>query len=154
MELVILVGLQASGKSTFARTRFGASHVYVSKDAMPNVRKKEQRQRQLVEEALSQRRGVVVDNTNPRVVDRAALIELGRAYRAEVVGYYFAADLAACLERNRRREGRDRVPEVALFATIKKLEQPSYAEGFDALYHVRVAGDGGFEIRPWQETQA
>jgi len=32
VELIILVGLQASGKSTFVRERFEASHTIVSKD--------------------------------------------------------------------------------------------------------------------------
>ena len=32
LELVLLVGLQASGKSTFRRERLDATHVVVSKD--------------------------------------------------------------------------------------------------------------------------
>ena len=147
MELVILVGLQASGKSTFAGQRFAGTHVYVSKDAMRNARKKEPRQRQLVEAALREGRSVVVDNTNPTLEDRAALIELGRAYGAEIVGYYFEPDLAASRERNRQREGRARVPDVALYVTIKKLQPPRLAEGFDRLYRVRLVGEQ-FEVRP------
>ena len=69
MELVILIGLQASGKSTFARTRFGASHVYISKDAMPNVWKKELCLQKLIEEALSQGCEVVVVNKYSMIVD-------------------------------------------------------------------------------------
>ena len=36
IELVILVGLQASGKSTFFRERFAATHEHVSKDLFRN----------------------------------------------------------------------------------------------------------------------
>ena len=50
------------------------------------------------------------------------------------------------LERNREREGRARVPDVAIYATRKKLAPPSYAEGFDMLYVVRIAGHGAFEV--------
>lgn len=153
MELVILIGLQASGKSTFARARFGAGHIYVSKDAMPNARNKERRQRQLVETALRAGRSVVVDNTNPTMAARATLIELGRMAGVEIVGYYFAADLRACLERNREREGSARVPDVALYVTNARLERPSYGEGFDRLYHVRLGGDG-FEVRAWRDDSA
>jgi predicted kinase len=32
MELVIFIGLQASGKSTFYHERFARTHVHVSKD--------------------------------------------------------------------------------------------------------------------------
>jgi len=66
MELAILIGLQAAGKSTVAHKRFGGFE-YVSKDRMPrSVRHKEDLQRRLVEEALVAGCGVVVDNTNPR----------------------------------------------------------------------------------------
>ena len=147
MELVILVGLQASGKSTFARQRFADTHAYVSKDAMRNAREKELRQRRLVETALREGRSVVVDNTNPTPHDRAALIALGHAHGAEVVGYYFEPDLPASRERNRQREGLARVPEVALYVTARKLQPPAPAEGFDRLYRVRLAGEG-FEVRP------
>src|SRR5690242_6814545 len=64
MELVILIGLQASGKSTFARTRFGETYRYVSKDLLKNNSNPARRQRQLIEEALQQGLSVVVDNTN------------------------------------------------------------------------------------------
>src|SRR5690349_2811421 len=74
MELVILSGLQASGKSTFAAERFAATHVHVSKDRLRNNPKPERRQHQLVAEALAAGRSVVVDNTNPTAEDRAALI--------------------------------------------------------------------------------
>jgi hypothetical protein len=47
VELVILTGLQAAGKTTFYRERFAATHVHISKDAWPNARKKEARQRRL-----------------------------------------------------------------------------------------------------------
>ena len=146
MELVILVGLQASGKSTFARERFAGTHVYVSKDAMGSAGGKELRQRRLVEAALRDGRSVVVDNTNPTPGDRAALIALGRAYGAEVVGYFFEPDLAASRERNRGRAGRERVPDVALYVTLKKLQPPEPAEGFDRLCRVRPV-DEGFEVR-------
>jgi predicted kinase len=141
VELVILVGLQASGKSTFARQRFAATHVYVSKDALRSARDKELRQRSLVEAALQEGRSVVIDNTNPGPDDRSALIALGRQYGAEVVGYYFEPDLAASRERNRQREGRARVPDVALYVTRKKLRPPEPAEGFDRLYRVRLVGE-------------
>jgi len=36
MELIIFMGLQASGKSTFYRSRFAATHAYVSKDMLRN----------------------------------------------------------------------------------------------------------------------
>src|SRR6266700_5533918 len=119
MELIIFMGLQASGKSTFYQMHFAATHAYVSKDLLRN--NKRQRQLQLVEEALQGARSVVVDNTNPAVEDRAELIRLGRQYGAEVIGYYFEMQVKKSLERNQQREGKARVPNIAIFATAKKL---------------------------------
>lgn len=150
-ELVLLIGLQATGKSTFTRERFAATHDWVSKDRFPNNRRPARRQRQLVEEALAAGRSVVVDNTNATVVERAELIALARSFGAAVVGYYFESRLEDCLARNRLRPGKSRVPDVALFATRKRLERPSPAEGFDRLFHVRLVSGGGFEVSDWSE---
>ncbi len=133
MELVILVGLQGAGKSTFYRTRLAGSHDLVSKDRFPHNRRPARRQRQLVEAALAAGRPVAVDNTNATVAARAELIALGRAAGATVTGYYFESVLETCLERNRRREGKARVPDVALYATRRRLTTPSLTEGFDRL---------------------
>jgi predicted kinase len=127
--------LQASGKSSFYRARFADSHDLVSKDRFPNNRNPARRQRQLVEEALPAGRSVVLDNTNPTVRERAELIALTHSFGAAVVGYYFESRLADCLERNRRREGKERVPDVALYATRNQLCRPSLAEEFDRLFY-------------------
>src|SRR4051794_30657021 len=126
-ELVVFIGLQAAGKSSFYRARFADSHDLVSKDRFPNNRHPARRQRQLIEEALGAGRSVVVDNTNPTVEERAELIALARSFGAAVVGYYFESRLPDCLERNRQREGKARVPGVALYATHKRLCRPTLA---------------------------
>jgi predicted kinase len=149
VELVIFVGLQASGKSTFFRERFAATHAHVSKDLFRNNRNPNRRQAQLVEAALGRGSSVAVDNTNPTVEDRRPLIELGRELGARIVGYYFDSEVRRCVGRNRRRLGKERVPDVAIFATAKRLVAPSYSEGFDELFRVHIAGDSTFEVRPY-----
>jgi predicted kinase len=146
LDLVIFVGLQASGKTTFYRERFAATHVHVSKDELRNVRHREARQRELVHAALTSGRSVVVDNTNATREDRAALIAQGRAFGARVVGYHFASRVPESLARNRGREGRARVPDIAIFATARRFQAPSHTEGFDALWRVGIAGDMRFEV--------
>ena len=88
----------------------------------------------------------MVDNTNLRAADRAPIIDAARRHGATVVGYAFEADVARCRERNRQREGRARVPDVAIYAARKKLEPPTRTEGFDALIRVRARDDGQFEL--------
>ena len=146
MELVVFVGLQASGKSTFFRERFAESHQHVSKDLFPNNRNKNRRQEHLLRAALSAGRCVVVDNTNPTLEDRWVLIGLGGEYGARIVGYFFEASVSECIRRNEVREGKARVPNVAIYATAKKLVAPSIEEGFDELLRVRL-NDSAFEVR-------
>jgi predicted kinase len=147
VELVIFVGLQASGKSTFFRERFATTHELVSKDLFPNNKNRNRRQAQLIEAALGAGSSVVVDNTNPTVEDRRPLIELGRELGAKIVGYYFDSTVRQCVGRNRRRAGKDQVPDVAIFATAKRLVLPSYSEGFDELFRVRVTDESTFEVQ-------
>lgn len=153
MELIILMGLQASGKSSFYRLHFAATHAYVSKDLLSNNKKPARRQMQLIEEALQTGQSVVVDNTNPTPVEREPLIRLGHEYDAEVIGYYFASSVRASLERNKTRSGKARVPDVAIYVTASKLVIPTFAERFDTLYDVRITDDSSFEVRKWDKNE-
>jgi len=144
-ELAILVGLPGSGKTSFVRARL-AGHVHVSKDLMRSTRDRNARQLALVAQALAAGRPAVVDNTNLRVADRAPLIAAARAAGARVVGYFFEATVQECLARNRAREGRARVPDVAVHVARARLEPPTRDEGFDSLLVVRAEG-GEFRLR-------
>jgi predicted kinase len=130
-EVIVLVGLPGSGKSTYHREHFAATHVHVSKDLMPNVRDRDARQQHLLHEALGAGRSVVVDNTNPTVASRAAPISIAHEHGARAIAIYFEAKVKDCVVRNRQREGKARVPDVAIFATAKRLVPPTVAEGFD-----------------------
>ena len=149
MECVILIGLPASGKSTFFRQRFAATHDHVSKDLLRNNRRPQRRQEHLIAESLASGRSVVVDNTNPSVAVRAPLIAVARQHGAEISGYFFATEAADALRRNRARQGRERVPDVAIFTVRKRLELPTLSEGFDRLYAVKInEGDHSFDVAP------
>jgi predicted kinase len=151
LEVIILMGLQASGKSTFFRTHFALTHAHVSKDLLRNNGKKARRQQQLIEEALRAGHSVVVDNTNPSKEERETLIALGHLYGATVVGYFFEVQVQQSLERNKLRPGKARVPDVAIFTTRKRLVRPSAEEGFDRLFSVRAMGDETFEVSDWKD---
>jgi predicted kinase len=151
MELVVFVGLQAAGKSSFYRARFADTHTLISKDLLRNARSRQAQQMALIERALQRGESVVVDNTNPRIEDRSPLIAMGRAFGARIVGYDFEAGVPECLRRNALRQGRARVPDVAIYATARKLERPHSAEGFDAVFRVRLI-EARFEVEPEPES--
>ncbi|WP_165985273.1 AAA family ATPase [Streptomyces sp. YIM 98790] len=147
-ELVVFVGLQAAGKSTFYRQAFSGSHTLVSKDLFRRARHRQERQMRLVGQALAEGRSVVVDNTNPAPEEWRPLIAAARAHGARAVAYWFPPDVTGSLRRNARRQGRERVPDVGVFATLRRLRMPRTGDGFDAVHEVRLDGRGGFAVRP------
>ena len=151
MDVSILIGLQASGKSTFYRTQLAKTHIHISKDNFRNNKKPARRQRHLMLESLTDGHSICIDNTNPTSAVRSELMELARQFDVTITGYYFSAKLEDCLARNAERFGKSRVPDVGLFATAKVMERPSLAEGFDTLWFVTLVKDGTFNIQPWIE---
>jgi predicted kinase len=147
-ECVIFIGLPASGKTTFYHQRFAATHRHISKDHWPTASNKDARQAALISTALAEAISVVVDNTNPSIADRAAIIALAREHGAHIVGYYFTATTREAVGRNRGREGKQRVPDVAIFTKAKRMVVPTREEGFDELQAVSIREDGTFEVRP------
>ncbi|MBL9099774.1 MAG: AAA family ATPase [Myxococcales bacterium] len=150
MELVLLCGIQATGKSSFYAARFFATHVRVSLDML----RTRHRERLLVQACLDGQQAFVVDNTNVTASERARYIEPARAAGFRVVGYYFASRVAEALARNAGREGDARVPDRGVRGTFARLELPDPGEGFDALHFVSLGPDRQFVVEPWRGRTA
>lgn len=148
MTCIILVGLPASGKTTFYQRRFVTTHEHISKDLWPNSANKDRRQAEELQRALAHGHSVVVDNTNPAPADRAPVITLAREHGARLIAYYFTATTREAIGRNRGREGKARVPDVAIFARAKRMVPPTAQEGFDELYSVTIDPNGDFSVQP------
>jgi predicted kinase len=144
--MAILIGLQGSGKSTFFRQRLAGTHIHVSKDDFRNARHRQSRQLRMIEDALASGDNVAVDNTNPAPEEWKPLIAVARRLRARVTGYWFPPDVRGSFERNAARPPQTRVPDVGIYATLKRLQCPRHADGFDELRAVRFDGAGGFAV--------
>ena len=147
MEAVILIGIQAAGKSTFYCQRFVDTHVRINLDML----KTRHRERILLNACLDAKQPFVVDNTNVTAAERAKYIALAKAAHFCVVGYYFQSSLHDALHRNCQRTTPKAIPQKGVTATYKRLQLPSHSEGFDKLYHVTLSGPDEFTIQEWPE---
>lgn len=146
MRVAVLIGLQASGKTTFYRRHLAGTHVHVSKDNFPNARNRQRRQLRLIGEALTAGHDVAVDNTNPSAAEWLPLVTLAHRHGAAVDGYWFPPDPAESIARNAVRPAKTRVPEVGIYATLKALTRPARGDGFDRLWLVQPDGRGDFTL--------
>lgn len=147
MEAVILVGVQASGKTTFFRERFFGTHVRISLDLL----KTRHRELRLMQVCLETQQPFVIDNTNPTQEDRQRYIVAARQVGFRVVGYYLQSNVGECKARNDCRCEREHVPLIGLLGTYKRLVLPRLGEGFDELHYVRIGEDGRFVIERWSD---
>ena len=146
MEAVILIGIQGSGKSTFYKARLADTHVRINLDML----KTRHREKLFFDACLAAKQRFVVDNCNPSQDDRRRYIEPAKAAGFKVVGYYLQSRVDDCKERNEQRTGKQAVPLKAILGAAGRLELPSYEEGFDKLFYVRVDGNGGFKVEEWK----
>jgi predicted kinase len=137
MEAVIFCGIQGSGKSTFYKEHFFKTHVRISLDLL----KTRHRENMMLHTCFALLQPFVVDNTNSTKKERHQYIAKAKAYKFEVKGYYFHTSVAEALARNAKRAGKKNIPIAAIITTHKKLEVPTYEEGFDKLYEVAIIND-------------
>ena len=147
MEAVLFCGLQATGKSTFYRQRFAATHVHISLDVLKTRR----REALALQACLKAGQPFVIDNTNPQSSTRSAYISAAKAFGFRVAGFYFRSSLQDSLNRNDAREGRLCVPLQGVLGTYNMLQIPQRSEGFDALFYVQIEPDNTFSVHDWNE---
>ena len=141
--IFILIGIQASGKTTFCQKYFSDFEI-VSLDII-KTRKKEDK---TINEIINSGKNLVIDNTNSTIEERKKYIDIAQQNGYKTVGIYFRSSVDECLKRNSKRE--NNVPLKGILATAKKLEQPSYSENFDELYYVKIE-DNIFIVSKWNE---
>ncbi|MGH2417700.1 MAG: AAA family ATPase [Candidatus Limnocylindria bacterium] len=149
--LVVLVGIAASGKSTFARRHFAATEI-LSSDQLraliaddPSAQGATDDAFDLLHRILAMRlrrgRLTVVDATNVEDWARAELVGIARRHRRPAVAIILDLPLAVALDRNAGRAA-PRPPPAALRRQHRWLHEVLHAigdEGFAAVHHLRSA---------------
>jgi len=146
MEAVIFIGIQGSGKSTFFKQKFVDTHIRLNLDML----RTRFRENLLFDACLEAKQKFVLDNTNLTRDERGKYIERAKECRFKIIGYYFQTDLQKAIERNNLREGKARIPEKGVLGAYKRLQMPSFEEGFDELFYVSSEGENGFTIDLWK----
>ena len=144
-DMVIIIGIQGSGKSTFHAAKY-PDYTRINLDTL-RTRKKEKDALRL---AISRKENIIIDNTNPTKADRVKYIEVGKASQYKITGCFMESEPEDCIERNNNRTGKEKIPVVAIYKTWEKLEKPNYEEGFDELFFVQIT-DEGFQVSKWEE---
>lgn len=142
-KIILCIGIQASGKTSFAQ------HVFpdLEQVSMDSLKKRKSEDR-LIAQLLQEGKTFIIDNTNASIEERVRYFHFAKAANYPVVGLYFRSCIDESLPRNAERSQDQQVPEVAIFATVAKLQIPSFEEGFDALFYIRLCPEG-FCISSW-----
>jgi predicted kinase len=147
VELIVLMGMQASGKSSFCRKRFFNTHIRLNLDMLVT----RNRMRILLDACMAAQQRCVIDCTNLTAEERSEYIAAARRSMFRTECYYFRSVLDECLKRNAERKPPARVPDAALRNSASRLQPPSYREGFDKIHYVRIGADNAFEVSDWVE---
>lgn len=162
MELIVFVGIPASGKSTESEKYRAKGYQIVSSDAirskiigrksLANFSAKEQSKINRTvfetvyaktEEALSRGESVVVDATHLIRRFRVEFLKHFETYPCTKKCVLFLTPFEICLMRNRKRTGAAFVPEDVMLHMLFGFECPDYAEGWDEI--VPVTPDAPYE---------
>lgn len=128
LEVVLMVGLPASGKSTIAKINY-PYHRFISLDEIGNHSRSVEEE--LIEQNLAKGNSVVVADTNLTREIRAKHIQIARKYNAHASAVFLNLPIDVILKRNGNRE--KPIPEASIFKMRNDLELPSYDEGFDQI---------------------
>lgn len=154
-ELICLVGLQGSGKSTFAKgLATCGDYEIVSSDAIRKEFNNEiandkvfklyyERARQL----LSEGRSVVLDATNITIKSRKQIFENLKGIECTKICLIFNTPIETCAKRiaNRNKTGdQAEVPLEVLYKYEKSFEMPFYEEGWD---NIQIAHEEDFNAQ-------
>lgn len=132
MRAVIFMGIQATGKSSFYKEFFIDSHPRINRDMIG----KKGFEKELASLCFGWKVPFVVDMMNLTCRHREWYLVEAAKHGYEKVGYYFSSNVKDAIRRNKSRE--NQVPEAAIPGCAAQLELPTYEEGFDQLFYVRL----------------
>lgn len=144
MNIIMLIGLPGSGKTTKRKEYVERGYSYISSDEIRKIvlgDESDQTQNKRVFDIFYKHLkmncdhslNTVLDATNLTVKDRAKAIEMARSYdHAYIAGVVMNTSVEECIERDAKRE-RSVGPDVILRLS-KRFQPPTLDEGFDIIF--------------------
>lgn len=129
MEMVILVGIPGSGKTTWYKKTV-PMYTHISLDEIDHDRKVEDK---MVECELQKGNNIVIDDTNVTRKIRQRHIVSAKKYNATVNVVFFDVRFQKAHQQNSMRKGKKRVPDGALTKFAILLEEPTLDEGINCI---------------------
>ncbi|MDA4130520.1 MAG: AAA family ATPase [Thaumarchaeota archaeon] len=134
MEIIVLVGIPASGKSTLALNNF-PHHKRINLDVL-HSRKKEDDE---LADSFRNDQDTIIDNTNTTIKSRRKYLDLARLHNVKIRAIYLKIPIYLALQRNALRVGKERIPDNVLRFYHKILRPPTVKEGFDSVEELEIS---------------
>ncbi|XP_073513891.1 bifunctional polynucleotide phosphatase/kinase [Phyllobates terribilis] len=137
VEVVVTVGFPAAGKSTFIKENLvPKGYVYANRDTLGTWQKCVA----ACEEALKNKKSIVIDNTNPDLESRGRYINCAKNAGVPVRCFFFVAPIELAKHNNRFREmtskGHVSVNDMVMNSYKSKFVAPSPTEGFSEILKI------------------
>ena len=140
-ELILLVGCQASGKSSFYREHLATEgYKHVSQDIL----KSKEKCLSTTEHLLTTGKSVVVDNTNPDIASRSSYIQLATKRSVPVRVFWLVTSMEHCKHNNLYRQITDKtkshqnIDDRVLNIYQNRFQEPKLGEGVKEVVKVRI----------------
>lgn len=172
MELIMLVGIPASGKSTKSSLYQKLGYEVISSDDIRNELLKGVRLEALSPDqrarlhgktfetvrgrasaALKRGQSVVIDATNLSRKRRISFLECFHRIPCTKKCLLFLTPVDVCMERNRKRIWNARVPDEAMYRMLCNFECPNYWEGWDEILPVAYEAQYTFPFEQIKDFQ-
>ncbi|XP_060535853.1 uncharacterized protein F21D5.5 [Cylas formicarius] len=137
LNVVLMVGGPGSGKSIFCKTHLlPLGYVHVSRDKLGSWQKCVK----LMEESLTMKKNVVIDNTNVDKETRQKFIQAAKNYNADIRCFVMSTSLYQMRHNNRFRELTDKshaiVSDIIIFSFRKNYQEPELSEGYSQILQI------------------
>ena len=152
-RLFMMVGAPGTGKSTFVANNLKDGFIWISRDRIRYSLLEEgddyfAKERKVFNQFILSINEAIMWDEYPNIIIDAT--HLTKASRAKVLKRLASVDeiraivmttpLEIALERNAKREGRERVPDDVIKSMYDSFELPTKEEGFDSIAYINENG--------------